>query len=95
MKLKGKIVRTRPYFDEEYRNVNAIMFLELDSGIELNGDRIKIIPILSEETMLPQEVGASIEVEGEIVFRRILTASGKRNASPIPTLMPERIREVG
>lgn len=95
MKVKGKIVRTRPYFDLEYRNVNAIMFLELDAGIELNGDRIKIIPILSEESTLSQEVGESIEVEGEIVFRQILTASGKRNSSPIPTLVPERIYKVG
>lgn len=95
MKMKGKIVRTRPYFDIEYKNVNAIMFLELETGIELNGDRIKIIPILSEDSMLAQEVGESVEVEGEIVFRRILTASGKRNSSPIPTLLPERIHKVG
>lgn len=94
MKVKGKIVRRRPYLDNEYRNVISILFLELESGIELNGDQIKIIPILSEESMSSEDIGENVEVEGEIVFRQILTASGKRNSSPVPTLLPERILSV-
>ncbi|MFC4769748.1 hypothetical protein [Effusibacillus consociatus] len=87
MKISGKIVKKRTYIDNEDRNINCITFLELDKGITVNGDRIKIIPLLSEETMVPQNVGDNIEVDGEIIFKKIFTMFGNLSSSPIPTLM--------
>lgn len=94
MKVSGKIVRKRAYFDSEDVNINCITFLEIDDGIMVNGDKIKIIPILSEDSLIPQTIGENVEVEGEIVFKQIVTSSGKRNSSPMPILQPKRIEKV-
>ncbi|BCJ86364.1 hypothetical protein [Effusibacillus dendaii] len=94
MKLTGRIVRKRAYFDSEDRNINCITFLEIDDGVVVNGDKIKIIPILSEDSQIPQAVGESVEVEGEIQFKQIVTSSGKRNSSLMPILQPNRINKV-
>lgn len=87
MKVKGKIVRKRPYFDDEDHSINCITFLEIENAIMVNGEPIKIIPILCQDSVLTQSVGENIEIEGEISFKRICTASGKRSLSPIPTLI--------
>jgi hypothetical protein len=86
MKVKGKIVRKRPYFDHEDGSINCITFLEVENAITINGEAIKIIPILCTESSLTQNVGDNVEVEGEIEYKRIFTSSGKRCLSPIPTL---------
>jgi len=87
MIISGKIVKKRTYFDHEDVNINCIAFLELERGIVVNGDRLKIIPILSQESMVPQMVGESIEIDGDIVFKKIVTAFGSVSTSPIPTLI--------
>lgn len=86
MKIKGKIVKKRPYFDNEDKTINCITFLEVENGIIVNGETIKIIPILSTDSAMTKAVGEDIEVEGEIEYKRIFTSSGKRCLSPIPTL---------
>jgi hypothetical protein len=86
MKIKGKIVRKRPYFDHEDGSVNCITFLEVENAIIINGESIKIIPILCTDSTMTKAVGENIEVEGEIEYKRIFTSSGKRCLSPIPTL---------
>ncbi|GAX89965.1 hypothetical protein [Effusibacillus lacus] len=94
MKITGKIVRKRAYFDSEDTNVNCIAFIEIDDGVLVNGDKIKIIPMLSDGSQIPQDIGESVEIEGEIVFKQIFTSSGKRNSSPVPILQPSRIDKV-
>lgn len=94
MRVTGKIVRKRAYFDTEDRNINCIAFIEVDDGLLVNGDKIKIIPILSDDSRIPQTIGESVLVEGDIVFKRIVTSSGKRNSSPVPILQPNKIVKV-
>ncbi|WP_018133458.1 hypothetical protein [Effusibacillus pohliae] len=94
MKITGKIVRKRAYFDTDDRTINCIAFLEIDDGLLVNGDKIKIIPVLGEDSLIPQASGENVEIEGEIVFKQIVTSSGKRNSSPIPILQPTRIHQV-
>lgn len=94
MKVSGKIVRKRAYFDSEDVNVDSIVFLEIDNGIEVNGDKIKIIPVLAEEILIPQKVGDNVELEGEIIYREIITPSGKKNSSPVPTLRLDKVDKV-
>ncbi|MFC4769281.1 hypothetical protein [Effusibacillus consociatus] len=94
MRVTGKIVRKRAYFDTTDRDINCIAFIEIDDGIFVNGDKIKIIPILGEESRIPQSIGENIAVEGEIVFKQIVTSSGKRNSSPVPILQPKRVEKV-
>lgn len=91
MKIKGKIVKKRPYTDAEIRNVNCITFLEIDDGLVVNGDTVKILPILSHEQMIPQKVGEVIEVDGDMIYKQIITSSGKRSMSAIPTLSAKRL----
>ncbi|GAB7386215.1 hypothetical protein BSNK01_00500 [Bacillaceae bacterium] len=86
MKIRGKIVKKRPYVDIEEKDINCITFVDVEDGIDVNGDKIKIIPILSDDSKIPQQIGESVEVDGKIEFKKIVTPSGKRNLSPVPVV---------
>jgi len=86
MRIKGKIFKKRSYIDNDFSDVNCIAFVEIDNGINVDGDTIRIIPILCDRSSISKGVGESIEVEGNIEFKSITTRSGKRNLSPVPVL---------
>ncbi|MEW9673707.1 hypothetical protein [Ammoniphilus sp. 3BR4] len=86
MRVQGKIFKKRPYLNSENKNINCIAFMEMSDGVEINGDHVKIIPILINDAELKHIVGENIEVDGEIRFERILTMTGIRSLHPIPVL---------
>ncbi|MED4226330.1 hypothetical protein [Neobacillus cucumis] len=94
MRIRGKIFKKRPYPKLLYNNINCISFLEVEHGIQVEGDHIKIIPILSEESYVSPLVGEKVEIEGELKWRRIITSSGKLSFSPIPVFMLQDIKRV-
>ncbi|MEW9673451.1 hypothetical protein [Ammoniphilus sp. 3BR4] len=85
MKFKGVIYKKRAYVDREKPNVTDILFIELEEKIDVNGETIRIIPILSYKPS-SYRVGEQVEVNGEVRFESILTSTGKRSFSPIPVI---------
>lgn len=60
MKIRGEIFKKRFYPYHEYENIDCICFLKVDDSIEIGKDRIKIIPILSEESTVSNIIGKLI-----------------------------------
>jgi hypothetical protein len=94
MKIQGKIYKIRPYEDSECHNFHYIGFLESDDGIQLDGQTIKIIPLLIEELWTKELTIEKVEVDGDIEFKQIITLSGKRSFYPVPTLQVRTIAMV-
>jgi hypothetical protein len=94
LRIRGEIFKKRTYPKLLYNNINCISFLEVEHGIQVEGDHIKIIPILSEESDVSLLVGEIVEIEGEIKWKRIITSSGKLSFSPIPVFMLQDIKKV-
>lgn len=91
LKVKGRIVKRRPYMDWEEVESDCLAVMEMDEGTIVNGDKLKIISLLSGDSMIPEGDGEPVEVIGEIEFKRIITPTGERNFSPIPVLKPKQI----
>ncbi len=85
MKIKGVIYKKRVYVDREKPNVTTILFIELEEKIDINGETIRIIPILSSNPS-SYRVGEQIEVNGEVRFECIWTSTGKLSFSQIPVI---------
>jgi hypothetical protein len=85
MKIKGDIYKKRAYVDREKPNVTVILFIELEEKIDVNGEAIRIIPILSSFPS-SYSVGEQIEVSGEVRYESIWTSTGQRSFSPIPVI---------
>jgi hypothetical protein len=85
MKIKGVIYKKRAYVDREKPNVTVILFIELEEKIDVNGEAIRIIPILSSYPS-SYRVGEQIEVSGEVRYESIWTSTGQRSLSPIPVI---------
>lgn len=94
MKIRGEVFKQRPYPKLWYNNNNCIFFLEAEHGVQVGEDRIKILPILSEELEVSLLVGERVEIEGEIQWKRIITPSGKLSFSPIPVFMMQDIEKL-
>ena len=94
MRIKGEVFKKRsyPYHSEE--NINCICFLEIDDAIQVGEDKIKVIPILSEESIVSRIIGNFIEVEGEIYWKQIITPLGRPNSLPVPILRLDRIEKI-
>jgi hypothetical protein len=86
--IKGKVYNKRPYVDKHKQNVTNILFIEIEKAIQINGDMIKLIPILSQFSA-NYCVGEQIEADGEIKFENITTPTGKPCFLPIPVLIPK------
>ena len=93
MKIKGKVYNKRPYIDKQKQNVKNILFIEIEKAIQINGDVIKLIPILSQSSA-NYSVGEQIEVDGEIKLEHIMTPTGKPCFLPIPVLIPKFIDKI-
>lgn len=86
MKITGIVFRKRSYRDYEYAYMGCITFLEIQNEVHINGERLKIIPLLSRNPDLTGEVGEWMEVDGDLEMKRILALNGNRNLLPIPVL---------
>ncbi|MES0857604.1 hypothetical protein ABS784_15520 [Geobacillus sp. G4] len=86
MRVAGTIVKKRSYFDSEDKNINCILFIESDEEIVVNGDKIKIIPVLARGSAVSRNEGEHIEVDGEVVFKKIKTSLGHLSFCPIPAI---------
>ena len=94
MIIKGKIYKIRPYVDSECLDLNNIGFMESEEGIQLNGQIIKIIPILLEELRIKGITSDKVEVDGDIEFKQIITLLGRPSLLPVPTLRVRTIDKV-
>jgi hypothetical protein len=94
MKIRGEIYKKRFYPYHEYENINCICFLKIDDAIKLGTDRIKVIPILSEESAVSKDIGKFIEIDGEIEWRHIITPLGRRSFLPTPILRLRNVKQV-
>jgi hypothetical protein len=94
MKIRGEIFKKRFYPYHEYENINCICFLKIDDSIEIGKDRIKVIPILSEESTVSNNIGKFIEVDGEIEWRQIITPLCRWSFLPTPILRLRNIKRV-
>lgn len=94
MKIRGKIFRKRSYRDYTCENINCISFLEIDNFLQVSGEKIKIIPILSQDSTMLQMVGKSVEIEGEIELRKIITSLGIPILFPIPVIRLKTIERI-
>jgi hypothetical protein len=90
--LPSQIIQKRPYVDWEEPDMNCLAVIEVNNGTIINGEKIKILFIVSDSSMIPQSMGEDVEIIGKIEFKRIITPSGKRNLSPIPVLKPLQLR---
>ena len=85
MKIRGVICKKRSYRDNDKKKVTDIIFIEVAEKIKINGDLIKIIPIISDH---PSSycIGEEIEVNRKVRLESILTYGGIRSFSPIPVI---------
>jgi hypothetical protein len=82
MKIRGKIYNKRSY-QESLKQIH-ILFVEVDEAVQVNGEMIKLLPILSERSIIDFCIGEKIEADGDIQFEKIVTKIGKRSFQPIP-----------
>ncbi|MBK5463519.1 hypothetical protein [Peribacillus sp. TH27] len=83
MIVEGDIYRKRDYIDYD-PFFNYIIFLELKVNIEINGDNIKILPVICNRSRIRYKVGDSIKLQGRLLFKKISTSMGTRCVSPVP-----------
>jgi hypothetical protein len=84
MKIRGEIYNKRSYQDPLRQNKMNILFVEVEEAVQVNGDMIKVLPIVSEQSFIDYSVGEKIEADGEIKFESIVTITGKRCFLPVP-----------
>ncbi|MEW9673765.1 hypothetical protein [Ammoniphilus sp. 3BR4] len=94
MKIKGKLFKKRHYHDLEFKKINCLSFLEIDNVVKVDGDRIKVIPVLSEESAISPNLGVSVEIDGEIEWKQIVTPMGNLISLPMPVLRLENIKKI-
>ena len=94
MRIRGKIFKKRPYPNHGHKNINCISFLEAEHVVQVGEDRIKILPILSEESAVSWIIGEKVEIEGKIEWKRIITSVGKPSFLPIPVLVLQDIKKI-
>ncbi len=94
MRIKGEVFKKRSYPYHAEENIDCICFLEIDDAIQVGEDKIKVIPILSEESIVSRIIGNFIEVEGEIYWKQIITPLGRPNSLPVPILRLDRIEKI-
>lgn len=93
MWVRGKVFKQRRYIDSKYSRIKSILFITMEEAISVNGEKIKVIPILTEDPYNHHEIGENIDVDGEIEYLNILTPLGQRSIHPIPVLRPYRNRK--
>ncbi|HJV45428.1 MAG TPA: hypothetical protein VJ824_06845 [Bacillota bacterium] len=94
LSVRGKIYKKRPYYDNRIHHINCIAFLELDEGMKIFEDSIKIMPILCEGRRLALSVGENVEINGVMELRQITTISGERNIHSLPVLLAESVEKI-
>lgn len=85
MRIRGEVYKKRAYHDDNKQKGMNVTFLELDEFIKFNGDFIKIIPIISYDS-INFNVGEKIELDGVISYEYIITSIGKRSYAPVPVI---------
>jgi hypothetical protein len=85
MRIRGEIVRKRPYSKSGNRS-NYLLFLRVHDGVMVNGLRIHYIPVVISNEM-NFSLGGHVDITGKIQFQRIITPSGTLSFSPIPVLI--------
>lgn len=93
MRIRGEIFKTRSYPNYGHKKFNCISFLEVEHEVLVGEDKLKIIPILSEESDISGTVGEKVEVQGKIEWKRIITSTGKPSFLPIPVLVLQDIKK--
>lgn len=94
MRIRGEIFKKRSYPNHGHKKFNCISFLEVEHEVLVGEDRIKIIPILSEESDVSGIVGKRVEAQGKIEWKRIITPTGKPSFLPLPVLVLQDIKKI-
>lgn len=90
MRIQGEIVKKRAYKNDGDPNQNSILFIKVQDEIKVNGDRLKIIPMISSDPAW--NVGDPINAVGKIQFQRVRTFFGRLSFSPIPVFIPTKFK---